>query len=250
MERRGELRWQPPRRRNGAVQKGNGFESGERLENSVGEVEVGGTVGEAERGEVAKGSGAVAWRGVVTRSGNSASVSCGGKAEGFKRGLLARVEGRTGSGCAERVREREEETKRDNSEEWGWGFLGRRHEWVRERDWMGKKERERQENGKWFKWSRKSRDWKVGGLYEVFWLLQRRERRRSERANRSLESCRPFDGYLFWFGPSDGRRRSMWFFEPWIYSEFGFVLLPSFLERRKVKNEECERSEFWTWVGV
>jgi hypothetical protein len=147
MERRGELRWQPPRRRNGAVQKGNGFESGERLENSVGEVEVGGAVGEAERGEVAKGSGAVAWRGVVTRSGNSASVSCGGKAEGFKRGLLARVEGRTGSGCAERVREREEETKRDNSEEWEWGFLGRRHEWVRERDWMGKKERERQENG-------------------------------------------------------------------------------------------------------
>jgi hypothetical protein len=92
MERRGELRWQPPWRRNGAVQKGNGFESGERLENSVGEVEVGGAVGEAERGEVAKGSGAVARRGVVTWRGNSAGVSSGGKAEGFERGLLARVD--------------------------------------------------------------------------------------------------------------------------------------------------------------
>lgn len=60
MERRGELRREPPRRRDGAVQKGDRFESGEGLENGVGELEVGGAVGEAERGKVAKGSSPVA----------------------------------------------------------------------------------------------------------------------------------------------------------------------------------------------
>lgn len=60
MEGRGELRWEPPRRRDGAVKKGDGFESGEGLENGIREVEVGGAVGKAERGEVAKGSGSVA----------------------------------------------------------------------------------------------------------------------------------------------------------------------------------------------